>query len=1104
MLNRIAVVLGVVLFVAGCRTVEPPPPPEAPRVSSFTANKSRIAPGEDVTLTFATVGATKAEIVDDQGREVQLEGAVAEGTATVSPTRSAFYVLRATGPGGRDTAFVQIAVNEPLKDLFLLSVPAVIDSGEQAQLLWGAPGATTVTLKTGSGAPQALTGTTGTVTVSPITTEQYTLSAQGVPGTPALTALAQIEVRPVLKTATFEAATGVKPGETLRFTWTTAGAARISISERTFGQLEAVTDAAAVAAGSYDYVLPADLPNGVQVSEGLPLLFTVSASGGGSTVTRTFTAVVGDLPSIDLLEAPEAVTTGTSFTVRWRTTNATQVSILAGGLPLFTTLPTEQARVADGTVRLAGPTAATEYTLVATNDRGAVARQVFNVRPVAQPTIATFTLTPQTINALGDAVTARWTTTNAVRVLLRLENGATLAVVEAPSQVTSGNVSVTLATAASLTLEAYNAAGDVATLTRSVGFSGPSVFVTPNPVARGATATLQWTLAPGGVTEVVGLPASSPDAGVVQPIVTPTSRFVDLAALPAAEELTVTDAVNGVAQFTPPANFRFPYLGTLRTTLQVAVDGFIAFATPVPTGANTNFAASGNTAPSLLAPFWDDLVMGPNSKLYAALQTSSLGERFLVVQWEKVQIAGDANSELTFQVQLFETGQVTFIYKTLTGTLSSATVGVKETGANVVQVYNFNSATGAVTPDLELNFFAGHPADGTRTFTAQRSERIEFFGRTATGIVPVSAEVRSFGPGDVTVTETMPLPEASAVTAGQWIELRNNAAVPVDFDGLVISSSASSADGGYVIPAQTIVPAGGYLVLGQSTNTADTGGAPVTQVATDLLPLNVPDQVRVSLGGVTLGSLSWDAGVAGSSVQAIEKVLLASGATFNCPRTRTFGPNGAIGTPGAVNESCAPYVVEPIGSGFVNITSSGTRVTLVAAAADYDGVASVPLNQPFTYFGQQFSSVNVSVAGFLSFGPALAASNYVPNDTTPSTTVPNGVLAIFWDELVRNTNGGVYLRQDPDRVIISWDDFRIYATTSEMHFQVHLLSNGVIEFHYGSLSSTTTTQSTLDRLRASSASVWIEKPDGTLAVPWTVNTLGGISPNTSLRFTPVP
>jgi hypothetical protein len=116
------------------------------------------------------------------------------------------------------------------------------------------------------------------------------------------------------------------------------------------------------------------------------------------------------------------------------------------------------------------------------------------------------------------------------------------------------------------------------------------------------------------------------------------------------------------------------------------------------------------------------------------------------------------------------------------------------------------------------------------------------------------------------------------------------------------------------------------------------------------------------------------------------------------------------------------------------------------------------------------------------------------------------VVAPFWDEIVRNTNGRLMMKQDPARTIISWEDFRIYAAfETSAYFQVHLLPAGVIEFHYGAMGGTTTlTQATIDRLHGSSATAWIERPDGALAVPLSVDTLGTIQPNTSFRFTPVP
>ncbi len=1092
MLIRIAAVLGVFL-VSGCRVIEPAPAPAAPRIEAFTASKTRTAPGEQVTLTFATTGATKVELTDDSGNSVQLDGAVDSGTATVAPTRSAFYVLRATGAGGRDTAFVQIAVNEPLQDLFLIAVPATIDSGEQGQLLWGAPGASTVTLKTGTDPAMTLTGTTGSVTVTPATTSQYTLTAQGAPGTPPLTAIAEIQVRPLLRAAAVASPDGVQAGQTLTFTWTSAGADRVTVSEQNFGQLTSTVDAAEVAMGTFAYVIPATLPIGVAVTDGLPLRFVVSATTGDFTVARTLNLVVGDVPVIEQVVAPAFATTGKSLKLSWKTLNATQITVSAGGLPLFQTLPGAQARVDEGEVTLAAPTAQTEYTLIASNERGAGAQRIFSVRPVAPPSITTYTLTP-TINGLGDPATARWTTANAVRLQLRLEGGANLAIITAASQVASGNVVLTPASSGRVVLEAYNAAGDMVSEVKSVNFTGTAVSITPTPTIRGATAVLSWTLAPAGVLEVVGLP-TAPGAPIAN-----SPNFVDLVTTATAQPLTINDPTNGSARINAPAGFVFPFLGQVRPDLWVSVDGFIAFSEPGALNVNVDLA-DGGAAPSLIAPLWDDLTMGTDSKVLTALQTAPTGERYLVVQWEKFQLAGAASSELTFQAHLYETGQVAFIYKTLTGALNSATVGLKDTAWPLAQQFTYNSTSTLPSTNLELNFLSGGTPDGTLNFTAKDSRQISFFGRTTTGLVPASVQLRSFGPGDVTVNEVMPFPEASVNALGQWVELRNNASVPVDFDGLLVDSTGSSPDGGYVIAPGTVVPAGGMLLLGQSLNPLDTGGAPVTQVATDL-PLGAIDRVRVQLQGTVLNQFSWDAGTPGTSINAADSLLVASGQMFSCSRIVTFGPLGAIGTPGAPNEACAPYVITSIPGGFVP-APSGSEILGTISSDDGNGDGTLPA--PFTYFGVPRTAFSLSTNGFITLGAPLTSS-HLGNDTAVSTNQPNGVLAIFWDDLVRDTGKNAMWRLR-DRTIITWENYRMFGTTAantDINVQIHLLDSGVVEFHYGNISTSVTSQTTLDRLAGKEATVWLERHDGVIAVPSSINQINSIVPNSGLRFTPVP
>jgi hypothetical protein len=70
-----------------------------------------------------------------------------------------------------------------------------------------------------------------------------------------------------------------------------------------------------------------------------------------------------------------------------------------------------------------------------------------------------------------------------------------------------------------------------------------------------------------------------------------------------------------------------------------------------------------------------------------------------------------------------------------------------------------------------------------------------------------------------------------AVTSEQpleWVELYNAGTRPVDLQNLVIADSAASGRRPYhLINTSVVVPSGGYVVLGGSTNTTLNGGAPV-------------------------------------------------------------------------------------------------------------------------------------------------------------------------------------------------------------------------------------------------------------------------------------
>lgn len=80
------------------------------------------------------------------------------------------------------------------------------------------------------------------------------------------------------------------------------------------------------------------------------------------------------------------------------------------------------------------------------------------------------------------------------------------------------------------------------------------------------------------------------------------------------------------------------------------------------------------------------------------------------------------------------------------------------------------------------------------------------------------------------INEVMANPAGSVSTEQplEWVELYNAGTRPVDLQNLLIADSSASGRRPYhVINTSLVVPAGGYVVLGGSTNTTANGGAPV-------------------------------------------------------------------------------------------------------------------------------------------------------------------------------------------------------------------------------------------------------------------------------------
>ena len=114
---------------------------------------------------------------------------------------------------------------------------------------------------------------------------------------------------------------------------------------------------------------------------------------------------------------------------------------------------------------------------------------------------------------------------------------------------------------------------------------------------------------------------------------------------------------------------------------------------PLPTNVAISYTGSPARNVPPIAPFWDDLKLGASGEVLYLVEGSF--PRRLIVQWNKVEKSRpdeSVPSELTFQVQLWETGELRFAYKTLVGegaSGASASIGWRH-DLNLLQDFSFN------------------------------------------------------------------------------------------------------------------------------------------------------------------------------------------------------------------------------------------------------------------------------------------------------------------------------------------------------------------------------------------------------------------------------
>ena len=180
------------------------------------------------------------------------------------------------------------------------------------------------------------------------------------------------------------------------------------------------------------------------------------------------------------------------------------------------------------------------------------------------------------------------------------------------------------------------------------------------------------------------------------------------------------------------------------------------------------------------------------------------------------------------------------------------------------------------------------------------------------------------GVGELVITEVMVDPEAASDEHGEWIEVYNPTTRALDLQGLTLETQFTTVPGTpHVIASSVVVPAGGYVVLGRSSDTTLNGGVAVSYAYSGVeLPnqyLTGNYELRISSGATIIDSIvitdrlahivsyeNWLPGRSRSLMSGSFNAVANDDIFAWCMSATAYG-TGDYGTPGYLNNQVCTF-----------------------------------------------------------------------------------------------------------------------------------------------------------------------------------------------------
>ena len=192
--------------------------PSAEPTATLTATPEKIVRGEPALLSWTSAN------VDSVFLDNGIGEAPPTGSLVVRPAETTAYTATASNESGTATASVVITAVDPPPEVSFSAEPSEIEEGESATLSWTSEYAETLAIGPEIGTVEQ----NGSVTVSPIQTTAYTITATGSGGD--TSSQATVVVRPPKPAISFSAAPSeIENGESATLTWSATNAEDASI-----------------------------------------------------------------------------------------------------------------------------------------------------------------------------------------------------------------------------------------------------------------------------------------------------------------------------------------------------------------------------------------------------------------------------------------------------------------------------------------------------------------------------------------------------------------------------------------------------------------------------------------------------------------------------------------------------------------------------------------------------------------------------------------------------------------------------------------------------------------------------------------------------------